>query len=91
MNSYLHRYSVYAMPKNTLLPDAYECAYEYFACYLDMLDGAEKIQDSEYRKKVSAASLTYCDALSEKDGSRQMLGRFIGMKRADRIFREVIR
>ena len=91
MNPYLHRFSVYAMAKNALLPECYQCAYDYFACYLDMLDQAEKIQDADYRSKVSAASLNYCDQLSEKDGSRQMLGRLIGMNRANRIFREVIR
>ncbi len=91
MTPYLHRYSVYAMPKNTLLPVAYECAYEYFSCYLDMLDEAEKVQDPGYGEKVRAASLTYCDELTEKDGSRKMLGRFIGMNRANRIFQDVIR
>ena len=91
MDPYLHRYSIYAMPKNALLPDCYDCAYDYFSLYLDMLDEAEKIQDADYRKKVRAASLNYCDQLSEKDGSRKMLGRFIGMNRSNRIFREVIR
>lgn len=91
MDPYLHRYSVYAMPKNALLPECYQCAYDYFALYLDLLEEAEKIQNADYRSKVTAASLKYCDQLSEKDGSRQMLGRFIGMNRANRIFREVIR
>jgi hypothetical protein len=91
MQPYLHQHSVYAMPKNALLPDAYDCAFEYLSCYLDMLDGAEKVRDSNYGQKVRAASLAYCDELTEKDGSRQMLGRFIGMNRANRIFQEVIR
>jgi hypothetical protein len=91
LHPYLHQHSVYAMPKNTLLPEAYDCAFEYFACYLDMLNGAEKVQDPDYGEKVRAASLTYCDELTEKDGSRQMLGRFIGMNRANRIFQDVIR
>jgi hypothetical protein len=91
MHPYLHQHSVYAMPKNTLLPDACDCAFEYLSCYLDMLDGAEKIRDADYREKVCAASLAYCDELTEKDGSRKMLGRFIGMNRANRIFQDVIR
>jgi len=91
MLPYLHQHSVYAMPKNALLPQAYECAFEYLTCYLDMLDKAEKVQDSDYGKKVRAASLAYCDELTEKDGSRKMLGRFIGMNRANRIFQDVIR
>jgi hypothetical protein len=40
---------------------------------------------------VATASLNYCDQLTEKDGSRKMLGRFTGMEKANRIFEEVIR
>jgi hypothetical protein len=40
-----------------------------------MLDAAEKITDPDYRNKIESVSLTYCDQLSEKDGSRKMLGR----------------
>lgn len=91
MNPYLTDYTVYAMPENSLLDKACACAWDYFSCYLDMLDAAEKITDPDYCKKIKSASLTYCDQLSEKDGSRQMLGRFIGMDKSNRIFREVIR
>ena len=55
-----------------------------------MLEQGEKVHP-DYRQQVEVASLSYCDQLSEKDGSRKMLGRFIGMDRAERIFREVIR
>jgi len=91
MNPYLTDYSIYAMPDNALLDKACECARDYLTCYLEMLDSAEKITDPDYKKKVAAASLNYCDQLSEKDGSRKMLGRFTGMDKANRIFREVIR
>lgn len=91
MNPYLTDYTVYAMPDNALLGKACDCARDYLAGYLDVLDRAEKITDADYQQKVASASLHYCDQLSEKDGSRKMLGRFTGMDRANRIFREVIR
>jgi 15,16-dihydrobiliverdin:ferredoxin oxidoreductase len=91
MVPYLTDYSVYAMPENSLLEKACECAGDYLSFYLEMLDSSEKITDPLYKQKVETASLNYCDQLSEKDGSRKMLGRFTGMDRANRIFREVIR
>jgi hypothetical protein len=91
LRPYLTDYTVYAMPENSLLDKACACAWDYFSCYLDMLDAAEKITDPDYRSKIELASLTYCDQLSEKDGSRKMLGRFTGMEKANRIFREIIR
>ena len=91
MGPYLTGYTVYAMPENNLLDKACACAWDYFSSYLDMLDVAEKTTDPDYRNKIESASLTYCDQLSEKDGSRKMLGRFTGMDKANRIFREVIR
>ncbi len=84
-------YTIYAMPENSLLDKACACAWDYFSCYLDMLDAAEKITDPDHLSQTTSASLTYCDQLSEKDGSRKMLGRFIGMAKANRIFREIIR
>jgi hypothetical protein len=86
-----HKLDVYALPDNSFLDDARACARDYLACYLGMLDAAEKITDQSYRRKVETASLNYCDQLSEKDGSRKMLARFMGADKADRIFREVIR
>ncbi len=91
MTPYLTDYTVYAMPDNALLSRACDCACDYLTLYLDMLDSAEKITDPDYKKKVETASLNYCDQLSEKDGSRKMLGRFTGMDKANRIFWEVIR
>lgn len=91
MNPYITPYTVYAMPENSLLDQACACAWDYFSCYLDMLDAAEQITDPVYRKQTESASLTYCDQLSEKDGSRKMLGRFIGMDKSNRIFWDVIR
>ena len=91
MTPYLTDYTVYAMPDNSLLDKACDCASEYLTFYLDMLDVAEKITDTTYKKKVDAAASYYCDQLSEKDGSRKMLGRFTGKEKANRIFREVIR
>ena len=91
MTPYLTDYTVYAMPDNALIGKACECAQGYLASYLDILDSAEKITDSDYKQKVETASLNYCDQLTEKDGSRKMLGKFTGMEKANRIFEEVIR
>ena len=91
MQPYLHDCSIYAMADNSLLESAYACALDYLRTYLDVLDEASPVTDSDYARRVADASLHYCDQLSEKDGSRKMLGRFIGMERANRIFREVIR
>jgi hypothetical protein len=91
MAPYITDYSVYAMPDNALFDRSCECAENYLIAYLEMLDSAQKITDPDYKKKVEAASLNYCDQLSEKDGSRKMLGRFTGMEKANRIFWEVIR
>jgi len=79
------------MADNSQLGSAQDCARDYVRCYLDMLDGAVPVVDPGYAQRVAGAGLQYCEQLSEKDGSRKMLGRFIGMDRANRIFREVIR
>ncbi len=91
MQPYLTDCSLYAMADNSLLESAHACALDVLRCYLDLLDEAAPVTDSSYAQQVAAAGLQYCDLLSEKDGSRKMLGRFIGMDRANRIFREVIR
>jgi len=91
MQPYLTDCTLYAMADNSLLESAHACALDYLRCYLDLLDEASPVIDSDYAQRVADASLNYCDQLSEKDGSRKMLGRFIGMDRANRIFREVIR
>ena len=79
------------MAPNDQLERAQACALDYLGCYLDLLDEAKPVGDADYASRVAEASLHYCDQLSEKDGSRKMLGRFIGMDRANRIFNEVIR
>jgi len=91
MQPYLHDCSIYAMADNSLLESARSCALDYLRCYLDVLDSAAPVTDPDYARRVAGAGLQYCEQLSEKDGSRKMLGRFIGMDRATRIFREVIR
>ncbi len=91
MQPYLHDCSIYAMADNGLLEKAFACALDVLRCYLGLLDEAAPAADPEYAQRAAAASLHYCDQLSEKDGSRKMLGRFIGMDRATRIFKEVIR
>lgn len=91
MQPYLNDCSIYAMAPNSLLESAHACALDYLRIYLDLLDEARPVTDADYGQRVAEASLHYCDQLSEKDGSRKMLGRFIGMNRANRIFREVIR
>lgn len=91
MQPYVTDCTLYAMADNSLLESAQACALDYLRCYLDLLDEARPVTDCAYAKRVADASLNYCDQLSEKDGSRKMLGRFIGMDRANRIFREVIR
>jgi len=91
MLPYLHECSIYAMADNSILESACACALDYLRCYLALLDEAVPVTDSGYGRQVAEAGLNYCDQLSEKDGSRRMLGRFIGMDRANRIFKEVIR
>jgi hypothetical protein len=91
MRPYLTDCSIYAMADNSLLESAKACALDYLRCYLDLLDEASPVTDSDYARRVAEASLHYCDELTEKDGSRKMLGRFIGKNRAKRIFKEVIR
>jgi hypothetical protein len=91
MQPYLTDCSIYAMADNSLLERAYACALDYLRTYLGLLDEARPVTDCDYAKRVAGASMNYCDQLSDKDGSRKMLGRFIGMDRANRIFREVIR
>ena len=91
MVPYFFDYTVYAMLENSMLENAVECAWAYISCYLDMVDSAEKITDTAYREKVASVTRHYLDLLSEKDGSRQMLGKFTGMEKANRIFQEVIR
>ena len=91
MKSYLTDYTVYTMLDNSDLESAIECSFDYFIYYLELLDNAKIIKNPSYRIRVDTAGLNYCNDLSEKDGSRKMLGRFIGMKRANKIFQEVIR
>ena len=91
MTPYVNDYTVYSMVDNAELDTAISCAYTYFTYYLGLLNKAVPIKNPAYRIKVETAGHNYCDDLSEKDGSRKMLGRFIGMKKANKIFREVIR
>jgi len=88
---YTTEYTQYSMVRNTELGKAMDCAHEFLDLYLDMAGSAEKNKDAAYVERFDRACLDYCDVLSEKDGSRQMLGKIIGMKKANIIFNEVIR
>jgi hypothetical protein len=88
---YITDYTVYAMPKNSSMGRYKECAVQYVSRYLATLRGAQKVTNENRLQQIKEASDTYCEALSTKDGSKQMLGRIIGMKRANIIFEQVIR
>jgi len=90
MVPYQHDATIYSMPGAELADDVKNCALDYLKVYLDLFTKAEKITDPEYRKVMTKAHWKYCQDIVDKDGSRLMIAKLIGMKKANRIFQEVL-
>lgn len=82
--------TLYALPDISCADEVRQAALDYLSHYLDMLYAAEPLTDPAGRAAVQDAQTSYCATMFEKDSSRRMLGRIIGMQRCDRIFHEIL-
>jgi hypothetical protein len=90
MKPYLSPYAIYSIPERTHLEELQSCVVDYLTLYLDLFSQVDEIKDVSYQDEVKRAQEKYISDLTTYDASRKMLGRIIGMGRANRIFQEVI-
>ena len=90
LKPYLSPYCIFTKTDKTHLEEIKRCGMDYLTLYLDLLSQSEAVEDISYRDKIERAQKKYTHDLITHDPSRKMLGRIIGKKRADRIFKEVI-
>jgi len=90
MKPYQTSATIYSMPDATAADDVKNCALDYLTLYLDLFSKAKKVEDDSYGEKVKKAHDAYRQDIIEKDGSRKMIAKIIGMKKANRLFREVL-
>jgi 15,16-dihydrobiliverdin:ferredoxin oxidoreductase len=90
LKPYLSPYCIFTKTDKTHLEEIKRCGMDYLTLYLDLLSQAEEVEDISYRDEVERAQKKYTHDLITHDPSRKMLGRIIGKKRADRIFKEII-
>lgn len=90
MVPYQNDATIYSMPGAEYAGDVKNCALDYLRVYLELFAQAEKIIDPEYQKTLTRAHWKYCQDIVDKDGSRLMIAKLIGMKKANRVFREVL-
>ena len=82
--------TLYTMPDAAMLDELKQFGLAYMQLYLDLLSKAEKITDAAYETKIAGARNHYFAESLANDVTQKMLGRFIGKKRAGRIFREML-
>ncbi len=90
MVPYQNDATIYSMPDAKYADDVKNCALDFLSVYLELFSKAEKITDASYLKEISKAQERYRQDIIEKDGSRKMIAKIVGMKKANRVFREVL-
>lgn len=90
MQVYRNPCTIYSMPDRSCLDELKTCVHEYLGVYLELLSGAEKINDPDYCRQVEDFHRVYRNDLVTKDRSQIMLGKIMGKQKAGRIFNEVI-
>jgi 15,16-dihydrobiliverdin:ferredoxin oxidoreductase len=82
--------TIYSMPDSIYVDDIKNCSLAYLKVYLELFSKAEKITDAPRLESIKKAQDRYCQDIVEKDGSRKMIAKITGMKKANRVFREVL-
>jgi hypothetical protein len=90
MVSYQNDATIYSMPNAKYAEDVKNCSLDYLKVFLELFSKAEKITDAPRLESIKKAHDRYCQDIVEKDGSRKMIAKLIGMKKANRVFREVL-
>jgi hypothetical protein len=90
MVPYQNDATIYSMPNAKYADDVKNCSLDYLKVYLELFSKAEKITDAPRLESIKKAHDRYCQDIVEKDGSRKMIAKLIGMKKANRVFREVL-
>ena len=90
MSAYVTPSTVYAMPEITFLDDLKKCGLEYLSQYLEVLAGAQAIDNAEYARQILEGRNKYISHMIANDLTKKMLGKLIGKKKAARIFNEVL-
>ena len=90
MLRYTSPYTIYSMPDRERVQDIKACVLDYLAVYVDILAGARKTDDAQYRARIEQAQKAYINDLLTKDNSQKMLAKIIGTQKTGRIFREVL-
>jgi len=90
MVPYQNDATIYSMPNAKYADDVKNCSLDYLKVFLELFSKAEKITDAPRLESIKKAHDRYCQDIVEKDGSRKMIAKLIGMKKANRVFREVL-
>ena len=90
LQTYRNPYTVYTRPEKSFFGIIKACSLDYLHAYLDILNTAEKIKDAQHKLRIEQALARYMKDLIAKDASRRILGRIIGMRRANQIFQQVL-
>ena len=90
MVPYQNDATIYSMPDAKYADDVKNCSLDYLKVFLELFSKAEKITDAPRLESIKKAHDRYCQDIVEKDGSRKMIAKLIGMKKANRVFREVL-
>ena len=94
MSDWLQKYrnpcTVYTRPDKSFMGTIKDCSLDYLHAYLGIIAKAEKIKDEQYQIRIEQAHTSYIQDLIAKDASRKILGRIIGMRRANQIFQRVL-
>jgi len=90
MVPYQNDATIYSMPDAKYADDIKNCSLDHLQVYLDLFSKSEKITAAARLESIKKAQDRYCQDIVEKDGSRKMIERIKGMKKANRVFWEVL-
>ena len=90
MIPYQNDATIYSMPNAKYADEVKNCSLDYLKVFLELFLKAEKITDASRLESIKKAHDRYCQDIVEKDGSRKMIAKIIGMKKANQVFREVL-
>ena len=90
MVPYQNDATIYSMPNAKYADEVKNCSLDYLKVFLKLFLKAEKITDASRLESIKKAQDRYCQDIVEKDGSRKMIAKIVGMKKANQVFREVL-
>jgi len=90
MLRYTSPYTIYSMPELERARDIKACVLDYLAVYLDIIAGAPRIDNPQYRMRIEQEQKNYINELLTKDNSQKMLAKLLGKEKTGRIFHEVL-